>query len=60
VFGVNLQGREVMLYGFSGSPDGSGPQGAVIKNNGMILGTTQHGGTYCAPYGCGAAYTIKI
>jgi len=43
------------LYSFTGSPDGSAPQSAVVfDKSGNLYGTTTTGGTY----GCGTAFEL--
>jgi uncharacterized repeat protein (TIGR03803 family) len=45
-----------VLHAFSGSPDGSSPQGRLVLDSaGNLYGTTYQGGTY----GCGTAYRLS-
>jgi len=46
VFRVTAAGKEVVLYSFTGSPDGAEPVADLVTVNGTLYGTTSEGGTY--------------
>jgi uncharacterized repeat protein (TIGR03803 family) len=46
VFGVDMTGRQTVLYGFTGGKDGANPYARVIPDSaGNLYGTTVYGGT---------------
>lgn len=49
-----------VLYSFKGAPDGSGPRGDLMIQNGVIYGTTVAGGKKSASIsvGCGTVFSI--
>jgi hypothetical protein len=51
----------VILYGFTGSPDGAQPAASLtFDKHGKIYGTTQKGGTgTCSFYGCGTVFEVS-
>ena len=62
VFQFDKEGREQVLYRFSGSFDGAQPFGSIaIDSEGNIYGTTQSGvknGCTPFPYGCGTVWKL--
>ena len=46
-----------VVYSFSGSPDGSGPQATLINVGGTLYGTTGAGGDYPS-CGCGTVFSV--
>ncbi|MGA2001896.1 MAG: choice-of-anchor tandem repeat GloVer-containing protein, partial [Terriglobales bacterium] len=47
VFELTPAGQEIVLYSFSGTPDGGFPAGhLVMDSQGNLYGTTSYGGTY--------------
>jgi len=46
VFRLTATGKEVVLYSFTGSPDGAVPVADLVAVNGTLYGTTSEGGTY--------------
>jgi uncharacterized repeat protein (TIGR03803 family) len=45
VFKLDTNNNETVLYSFSGSPDGSGPTGGLVRDSaGNLYGTTEFGG----------------
>jgi hypothetical protein len=51
---------EAVLYRFPGAPDARNPnQGLVIGAGGVLLGTSDEGGTEaCGTYGCGTVFSL--
>jgi uncharacterized repeat protein (TIGR03803 family) len=58
VFAITPSGKESVLHSFGGSGDGAFPQAALINVNGTLYGTTEEGGAYCGPTGCGTIFSI--
>lgn len=60
VFSLTPDGKEKVLYRFTGGTDGSNPHGGLVELNGTLYGTTEHGGVSgtCAGYGCGTVFSI--
>ena len=59
VFRVTTSGKERVLYSFQGSPDGSTAQTSLLESGGVLYGTTDFGGSGCAPSGgCGTIFSI--
>jgi uncharacterized repeat protein (TIGR03803 family) len=61
VFEVSPDGTETVLHAFTGPPDGSFPQGALLRDAmGNLYGTTSLGGdSKCAaPDGCGVVFKL--
>jgi uncharacterized repeat protein (TIGR03803 family) len=62
VFEMTRSGVETILYRFSGSPDGNGPSGGLVRDsNGNLYGTTQAGGNNggsCPSEGCGTVFEL--
>jgi uncharacterized repeat protein (TIGR03803 family) len=62
VFKVSRKGVETTLYNFTGSPDGTQPGSALLRDaKGNLYGTAGHGGdSNCeAPYGCGIVFELS-
>jgi uncharacterized repeat protein (TIGR03803 family) len=54
IFKLTMTGKETVLYSFTGGADGSGPNGALIREkNGDIYGTAGGGDPNC---GCGIVF----
>jgi len=48
------------LYNFSGAGDGSQPNVRLLYQNGLLYGTTMHGGKGCARFGgCGMVFSVN-
>jgi len=65
VFRIGVDGRESVLYSFTGGADGGGPYGGVVADAaGNLYGTTATGGnlaTSCVDgpvYGCGVVFKL--
>jgi len=62
VFEITRSGVEAILYKFSGTPDGNGPRGGLVRDsNGNLYGTTQAGGNNggaCPSEGCGTVFEL--
>jgi len=60
VFKLAPDGKETLLYQFTGGVDGSGPWGGLIRDNaGNLYGMTSGGGAnLCAGSGCGVVYKL--
>jgi uncharacterized repeat protein (TIGR03803 family) len=61
VFVVGSNGRETVLYSFTGPPtDGQGPSASLVQDSsGNLYGTTGSGGTgKCYPMGCGTVFKV--
>jgi uncharacterized repeat protein (TIGR03803 family) len=58
VFEVTTAGAERVLHRFSAYRDGAYPSGGLVALNGMLYGTTYHGGTLC-DQGCGTIYAMS-
>jgi len=54
IFEITSKGQELVLYSFTGTPDGSYPIGSALARDraGNLYGTTSMGGTY----GCGTVF----
>jgi uncharacterized repeat protein (TIGR03803 family) len=51
---------ETILHSFNGS-DGSGPWASLIMDAaGNLYGTTEQGGAYCPPFGCGTVFEMSL
>jgi uncharacterized repeat protein (TIGR03803 family) len=56
VFMLDKEGKETVLYSFTGGSDGANPQGALVRDSaGRLYGTTTFGGI---PLGCGTVFTV--
>lgn len=61
---MSLNGKEKVLYTFSGSSDGALPEGGLIDVHGTLYGTTEYGGGLTGRcksvygLGCGTVYAI--
>ncbi len=53
VFAVTAAGRERIVYSFMGGADGANPNGGLLKYNGRLYGTTEHGGDLGTIYSVG-------
>ena len=61
VFKLAATGEETALHSFTGSPDGSSPNGLIRDTKGNLYGTTYLGGSAtgtCFGSGCGTVYKI--
>jgi uncharacterized repeat protein (TIGR03803 family) len=61
VFKLAATGEETILHSFTGSPDGSWPNGLIRDAKGNLYGTTYLGGSgsgTCFSTGCGTVYKI--
>jgi len=61
VFKLAATGEETVLHSFTGSPDGSWPNGLIRDTKGNLYGTTYLGGRAtgtCFGSGCGTVYKI--
>lgn len=65
VFQLSPQGKETVLYSFTGGADGADPRAGVVRDTaGNIYGTTFYGGDftgYCAQFGtlgCGVVFKV--
>ena len=60
VFSLNPNtGVEIVLHSFGNGSDGKYPEASLIAVNGILYGTTYAGGvTSCAPFGCGAVFSL--
>jgi uncharacterized repeat protein (TIGR03803 family) len=60
VFKLDTSRHLTVLDSFTGQGDGGGPLGRLIRDtNGILHGTTQHGGDpNCPSGGCGVAFTL--
>ena len=62
VFAISSSGVETVLHSFgAGSTDGAGPQSRLLDVNGILYGTTVHGGegTSCPGNRCGTVFWIS-
>jgi uncharacterized repeat protein (TIGR03803 family) len=51
---------ETVLYSFTGTTDGSQPASSVVRDSsGNLYGSTEFGGAYCSPYGCGVVFKLS-
>jgi uncharacterized repeat protein (TIGR03803 family) len=55
VFKISTRGDEHVIYRFKGGKDGDYPLAGLTSLNGMLYGTTDHGGGY---YGLGTVFQI--
>lgn len=63
IYKISPTGKETTLHEFSGSPDGSSPDGLLaVDKDGVIYGTTLYGGTssypYCGGSACGTLFKL--
>jgi uncharacterized repeat protein (TIGR03803 family) len=59
VFKVTTSGAETVLHRFAGGADGRNPYAGLIDVDGVLYGTTQHGGgPACSGLGCGTVFKI--
>ena len=59
VFEVTPNGRERVLYSFTGGADGAGPAGTSVRDGGgNLYGTTFNGGLIACSFGCGVVFEI--
>jgi uncharacterized repeat protein (TIGR03803 family) len=59
VFSITPSGHKTVLHAFTGSPDGSEPDGPLRNVNGTLYGTTSFGGVNCyKDYYCGTVFSI--
>ena len=61
VFKVEPTGKEVVLYSFTGPPDGMGPVASLVGDaQGNLYGTTYYGGNGACGYirGCGTVFKL--
>jgi hypothetical protein len=59
---LDPNGKDTILYEFTGGPDGEGPQtGVIVDSAGNINGTTALGGDLSCNngYGCGTIYKLS-
>lgn len=60
VFKVSKTGKETVMYGFTGAPDGSNPTAGVIRDDkGNLYGTTKYGGSGECDNGCGTVFKLS-
>jgi uncharacterized repeat protein (TIGR03803 family) len=60
VFKVTASGSEQILYSFEGGADGANPTAGLTLVNGMLYGTTFHGGGSSAcTAGCGTVFQLQ-
>lgn len=63
VFKLSPDGRESVLYNFTGGADGAYPSGSLIRDTeGNLYGTAAEGGDLtgvCAPFGCGVVFKVS-
>jgi uncharacterized repeat protein (TIGR03803 family) len=60
VFKIGANGKEVILFNFSGGKDGGYPYAGVIRDKaGNLYGTTYLGGNLTCYYGCGTVYKLS-
>lgn len=60
VFKVSPDGTVSVLYRFNGPRDGYQPYSGLTYVNGMLYGTTYHGGLSGCPGGCGTVYSLSL
>lgn len=60
LFSISTSGTEQTLHSFGvNSSDGHSPGASLIDVKGTLYGTTQNGGTDCAPVGgCGTVFAF--
>ena len=59
VFKLTPQGKETVLYAFTGGSDGAGPDGALIADaHGNLYGTAGFGGRGVCEVGCGTVFEV--
>lgn len=61
VFQVNPQGKERVLYSFTGGSDGAAPNSGLVRDTaGNLYGTTSAGGntSLCSGFGCGVVFRL--
>jgi uncharacterized repeat protein (TIGR03803 family) len=61
VFSLTLTGFERVAHAFFGEEgnDGAYPSGALIYDNGLLLGTTENGGGGLCSGGCGTVFAVN-
>ncbi|MBV9719750.1 MAG: hypothetical protein JOZ77_10545 [Candidatus Eremiobacteraeota bacterium] len=59
VYSVTTDGREKVLYSFTGGADGEYPDAGLIDVNGTLYGTTSYGGGSSCGAGCGTIYSVS-
>jgi len=60
VFKLDSNGKETILYAFTGESDGSQPQGNLIRDDsGNLYGTTTDGGLNPYGNGCGTVFQLE-
>jgi uncharacterized repeat protein (TIGR03803 family) len=47
------------IHDFAGDMEGAYPGPVVVAPNGVLYGTTQYGGSECAPDGCGTIFGVR-
>jgi uncharacterized repeat protein (TIGR03803 family) len=59
VFKLDANGKETVLYAFTGGADGFNPQAGVIRDSaGNLYGTATYGGNLSCKNGCGLVFKI--
>jgi uncharacterized repeat protein (TIGR03803 family) len=61
IFSLSTSGKESVLYSFgpASEADGATPAAGLTERGGAFYGTTQDGGSGCAPLGCGTVFKIE-
>lgn len=60
VFQLSSSGRQVVLYSFSGTPDGANPYDSLVADSAdNLYGTTYNGGTGPCNSGCGTVFKLQ-
>lgn len=60
VFSLTRDGREKVIYAFTGGSDGGSPMAGLTNVNGTLYGTTAGGGSCADPGGhCGTVFSIS-
>jgi uncharacterized repeat protein (TIGR03803 family) len=61
IFSLGTSGKETLLYSFgpATSDDGATPAAGLTEVDGVFYGTTQDGGSGCAPLGCGTVFKVE-
>jgi len=60
VYELAAGGGETVLYSFTGSSDGSGPDSVLLLDSqGNLYGTTAGGGNSCGVNGCGVVFELS-
>jgi uncharacterized repeat protein (TIGR03803 family) len=60
VFSLTAGGTERVLYRFAGATDGAFPQAGLLATNGILYGTTEHGGSKRKEYTCGTVFSVTM